>query len=360
MKLNKKYTIIYYSLLYLSLLIGFYLGEDFTGGFKVDHKLHNLLIKNLFDDSILYGLLNYDIYYVPHSPLFIIYIISLKKIFFYDEIIRLINLHFILLIPFFFYLSLKLKYKLKNNDLRILIPSIFFFSPYFRSGSLWLDDNMFAITFMSISIYFFIRYEEQAKNLKNILLSAIFLATACYFRPIYSIFSLYFFLKFFSDLRFDYRVWAYVVLNITLSIPALYYVFVLDINKWATSYLFRENIITIISLVSSVIFFYFLPILLNKNKLLLKQVLSFKSCILFLSSIFLMLLFFEYEKSYSGGIFFKVSGLLFNNNYLFFLIASLGVVILYLIFFTGKRIYIFDIILLFILFLLEMDGVIYH
>ena len=82
MKLNKKYTIIYYSFLYLSLLIGFYFGEDFAGGFEGDHKLHNQLINWIFNESILYGLLNYDTYYVPHSPLFIIYIIFLKKIFF--------------------------------------------------------------------------------------------------------------------------------------------------------------------------------------------------------------------------------------------------------------------------------------
>jgi len=360
MILNKKYTIIYYSFLYLSLLIGFYFGEDFAGGFEGDHKLHNQLINWIFNESILYGLLNYDNYDVPHSPLFIIYIISLKKIFLYDEIIRLINLHFILLIPFFFYLSLKLKFKIKNDDLRTLIPSIFFFSPYFRSGSFWMDDNMFAISFISISIYFFIRYEEQNKNLKNILLSALFLAFASYFRPIYSIFSLYFFLKFFIDLRFNYKMWIYILFNLILSLPAFYYIFVLDINRWATNHLFRENIITVISLVSSLIFFYFLPILLNKDKLLLKKILSFKGSIIFLLSLSLLLLFFEYEKPYSGGIFLKASNLLFDNNYLFFLITSLGVVTLYTIFFTGNKIYIFDIILLFILFLFEMDGVIYH
>ena len=83
MKISKNKIIIFYFFLYISLIIGFNLNEDFAGGFKADYELHHSLIKNLFNESIVYGLLNYDIYYVPHSPIFIIYMIFLKKIFFY-------------------------------------------------------------------------------------------------------------------------------------------------------------------------------------------------------------------------------------------------------------------------------------
>ena len=360
MRLNKNYIIIYYFFLYLTLIIGLYFGEDFTGGFKYDLDTHNMLVSNLFNKGIGYGLLNYDIYYVPHSPIFIIYIIFLKKLFLVDEIYRLVNLHLSLLIPIFVGLSLKIKYNLKSGDIRYLLPTIFFFSPYFRAGSIWTDDNLFAIIFLCISIYFFIKYEKN-KVLKNILCCAFFLAISSYFRPIYSIFSIYFFLKFFVDLNFNRNFIYYVLFNFLLSLPALYYLFILDVNKWAINYLFRENLFTIISLVSSVLVFYFLPFILKDYKSLSRKLLNIKN--IFLSSviIILLVLFFEYNRTYSGGIILKLSNLIFNNNYLFFLISSISITLLYILFFNKKKKTIFfDIVILFLLFSLEIDGVIYH
>jgi len=271
MKLNKNYIIFYYFALYLSLLVGFYYGEDFAGGFKYDLQTHNMLIENLFNKGLIFGLLNYDIYYVPHSPIFIIYIFFLKKIFVLEEIYRFLNLHISLLIPFFIGLSLKIKYKLKNDDIRYLLPSIFLFSPYFRAGSIWTDDNLLAMVFISISIYFFIKYEKNTNKLNNILFCAFFLALCAYLRPIYSIFSIYFFLNFFLNLKISKKLIYYILLNIILAFPALYYVLILDVNKWATSYLFRENIFTILSLVSSIIIFYIFPFVIKYYNSILNQ-----------------------------------------------------------------------------------------
>ena len=361
MKLNKNYIIIYYISLYLSLITGWYLSEDFTGGFKYDLDTHNMLVSNLFDKGIGYGLLNYDIYYVPHSPIFIIYIIFLKKLFLLDELYRLVNLLLSLLIPIFVGLSLKIKYNLKSGDIRYLLPALFFFSPYFRAGSIWTDDNLFAIIFLCISIYFFIKYEKNKIFLKNIIFCSFFLAICCYFRPIYSIFSIYFFLNFFLNLKFSKNFLYYILSNFILSLPALYYLFVLDVNKWATNYLFRENVLTIISLVSSVLIFYFLPFILKDYKSLMQKILNIKNIILSFIIFILLILFFEYNRTYSGGIFLKLSNLIFNNNYFFFAISSICITLLYILFFNKKNKIIFlDIVILFLLFCLEMDGVVYH
>ena len=60
MKLNKNHiTPIIYSLLYLSLIIGFILNEDFAEGYVKDFEIHQMLITNLFDQGIIYGLMNY-------------------------------------------------------------------------------------------------------------------------------------------------------------------------------------------------------------------------------------------------------------------------------------------------------------
>ena len=280
MKLNRNHIIFYYLALYLSLLIGFYHGEDFAGGFKYDLQTHKFLIENLFEKGLIFGLLNYDIYYVPHSPIFVIYIIFLKKLFIAEEIYRIINLHISLLIPFFVGLSLKIKYKLKKNDVRYLLPSIFLFSPYFRAGSIWTDDNILAMVFLSISIFFFIKYEKNKDQLNNILFCTFFLALCAYMRPIYSIFSIYYFLNFFLYFNLNKKLIYYLILNLILAFPAIYYVFILDVNKWAISYLFRENIFTILSLVSSIIIFYIFPFIIKYYKSILTEICNTKSILI--------------------------------------------------------------------------------
>ena len=361
MKLERGQIFLYYLILYLSLLVGFYYGEDFAGGFKYDLQTHKMLLENLFNKNLSYGLLNYDIFYVPHSPIFILYLLFLKKIFILEEIYRLINLHLSLLLPFFVGLSLKVKYKLKKNDIRYLLPSIFIFSPYFRAGCIWTDDNLLAMVFLSISIYFFVKHEKDKGNIKNVLISAFFLAVSAYFRPIYSLLSVYFFLNFFLNLRISKKLLFYILLNFFLALPAFYYIFILEINKWAISYLFRENIFTILSLSSSIIVFYFIPFIIRDYKLIFKQILNKNNCLFYFIILIFVIYFFEYNRSYSGGIVLKISNLFFGNNYFFYLISTVCILLLYSIFFSkNKEMNFFDLILLIILFMLEIDGVVYH
>ena len=58
MTFRNSFFIIYYLILYITLLIGFFYGEDFARGFEYDYQIHQNLIKDLFDVSIFYGLLN--------------------------------------------------------------------------------------------------------------------------------------------------------------------------------------------------------------------------------------------------------------------------------------------------------------
>lgn len=361
MKITKKKLIIFYFFLYLSLIVGFYLKEDFAGGFKTDYNLHHTLIQNLFSNGITYGLLNYDIYYVPHSPLFIIYIIGLEKLFLHEDLYQLFNLHISLLLPIIIGFSLKYKYNLKEIDPKLLIPSLLFISPYFRAGSIWIDDNIFALIFLSLSFLFFIKFELEKKKLFNILICISFLALASYFRPIYSIFSIYYLFNFFNHLKSIKNISSYIVLNILLAMPAFYYVFILNINKWAQSYMFRENIITVSSLVISVIMFYLLPFIAYDYKNLRKKLYNIKSFYFITIIIIALFFFFEYDRNYSGGIILKFSTLLFNNYYFYYFVVSILILIFYFLFLSDKKNFRnFDIILIFTLFALELDGVVYH
>lgn len=361
MKLKKNYLTIYYLLLYISLVLGFFIGEDFAGGFEYDYKIHIKLIDDLFKNSLIYGLFNYDKNYVPHSPIFIIYLVVFKKLLFSEEIFRFVNLHVFLLIPWLTSICLKTKYNLQKNDIRFLFPSIFFLSPYFRSGAIWTDDNIFAIIFFLVSVLSFIKYEKNKSEFKYIFYCAFFLALTSYFRPIYCLFSIYFTTIFFIDLKFSKKFFYYVVINILFAFPAFYYVFILEINKWAVNYIFRENFITHFSLSSSIIFFYFFPFIYDKIYKNRFEILNIKN--LLISFIFLLLLisFFEYNRSYSGGIIFKLSNLFFNNYYFFFFISTLSTLIIFILFFKDKQsIKNLDVILIIILYTFEIDGIVYH
>ncbi len=360
MRLKDNFLVIYYLLLYLTLLIGFFFGEDFARGFKYDYQIHQNLIKDLFNESITYGLLNYDENYVPHSPLFIIYIVIFQKIFVYEEIFRFINLHICLLIPALSGLCLKYKFNLKKNDPIYFLPSIFFFSPYFRAGAIWTDDNILALIFFSIALFYFIKYEKDKSKTRYVIFNTFFFAICCYLRPIYCIFSIYFLVVYFNNFKFKKKFIFYILTNLFLAFPAFYYIFILGIDKWIFTYLFRENIITPISLGSTLIFFYLFPffirdILKRKNELL-----NLKNLFIFGIVFILLLLFFDFERDYSGGIFYRLSNVIFNNNITFFIISSLSLIILFLIFGKKTSFKNIDILIILILFSLEIDGVVYH
>ena len=76
-------------------------------------------------------------------------------------VFRLIFLHLNLLIPLFFYKSLKLKFNNLLNFKNLLLPLIFYST--FRSYSIWPDSFSFGLIFF-LSTYYFLKF--QKKNLK--------------------------------------------------------------------------------------------------------------------------------------------------------------------------------------------------
>ena len=365
MNINSRNISIIYLLLYFSLLLGFYFNEDFAGGYVEDYFLHKRMA-SYFDANFVEAFLNYDKFVdkIPHSPIFITLFLVLQKITFNEVFAKLINLHFSLLIPYFFYLCLKIKYKFKINDIKILLPAIIFLSPYFRSGSIWIADENVSLVFLSICFYFFLKFEDsKKKKLSDIFLNILFLALAAYIRPIYSLFSIYFFVRYYFDLNFSPKFLFYIFINILFSFPAIYYIFVLDINQWFGPWLFRTNFITFISIIVTIFFFYSIPFLLTNIKQNF-QMNNFKVENLLFSIIFLFLLifYFDYNLTYGGGIFFKLSILVFGNNYLFYIFSLISLNVFILIFFDSikNENTIFDLVLLLTLFLLDIDGVFYH
>jgi len=376
MNLKNNYILFIYSILYLSLLFGFYFNEDFTLGYKTDHFIH-LEIISLFENNFLATLLNFNNntifrsddldFTTAHSPFFYIIYLSLKKILFgNDFLLRLINLHISLLIPFIFYLLLKNKFHFKKNDIRILIPGIFFLSPYFRSGAIWIGSENISLIFLFASFYFYLLFSiNKNKKFHLIILNIIFLSLACYFRPIFSIFSIYFFFALYKDLINIKKIFQYILINIILAFPAFYYVFILGVNFFA---MHIDHPITIsrfvnqFAIASSILFYYSIPFVVFNFNELKKTFYELKNYFIILIYLIILFIFFHYAFSHGGGIFYKFSNILFSNNYIFYFISCISLIYFKNVFIDKIKIEksFNDLILFFTLIFLEIDTVIYH
>ena len=366
MNINSRNIYIVYILLYFSLLIGFYFNEDFSLGYINDYYGGKEYV-SFFEKDFVKTLLNFDKFTTSHSPIYYIFVLFLEKISFNETVLRLINLHTSLLIPIFFYLCLKIKYKFQKKDLRTLIPCIIFFSPYFRSSSIWIGSENISLLFLIISFYFFLKYESnKEKNFSNIFLNILFLACAAYFRPIYAVFSIYFFLRYYLDLKFSNKLLYYILINALLSFPALYYVFALDINFILIH--INQNVelssfVNNFSICISIILFYSIPFLLaNINNGLKLSIFRIENIVLSIIFTYLLLFHFNFNAPHGGGIIYKISLLTFDNNYFFYFFSLISFNILLAVLFFNKNTKdaISDITLFLTLILLEPDRFVYH
>ena len=113
-------------------------------------------------------------------------------------------------------LCLKYRFNLKKKNHTYYLQ--FFFSPYFRAGAIWTDDNILALIFFSISLFYFIKYEKNKSKTKyNTIL---FSCASCYLRPIYCIFSIYFLLFILLILNFR-KIYFYILTNLLLAFTFL-------------------------------------------------------------------------------------------------------------------------------------------
>ena len=77
-----KKEIVFFFVLYSSLIISFILGENSTGGAIIDYN-NQKSISSKFNEDFLNTLLNYDNFSTRHSPILIIFLSFLEKILFY-------------------------------------------------------------------------------------------------------------------------------------------------------------------------------------------------------------------------------------------------------------------------------------
>ena len=357
------FTLISIIILYFSLLIGFYYNENSTGGAYGDYYSHKEISKT-FADNFLNTLLNFDKTHTRHSPVLLILFSFFEKFEISDYVIRLINLHICLFLPFIFYKCLKKKFINVNNNYLVLLSCLIFLSPTFRSTAIWPDSRAWGLIFICLSIYYFLIY-NSTKKIKHCYLVILFYTVSSYISPNFSVYSIFFMLFFFKDFKINKNL-ELIILNLLLAFPALYYIFILDNNFMfaATAVPGGSNepfsindISNKFLIISSIVIFYLIPFLISKSVKIPIQNLNAKKLIIILILFCISMFFFNYKLNYTGGgIFFKISNFFFGNNFVFLIIAVLSLILNFLIFSHSKNNYL----IIFIIALSNPQITIYH
>ena len=332
--LNLNKQILFIFLLYITLIISFIYGENSTGGAILDYK-NQKLISLKFASSFKDTFLNYDNFSTRHSPVLIIFLSFLEKLNLNDSIIRIIYLHLCLLLPYFFFKVLELKFENVDKNILLILSGLIFLSPTYRSLSIWPDSRILGLTFFTLSIYYFLKF-KKFKDFKFSILNIILCSISAYISPNFAVFSIFFLYEYVKAFQLiSKKIFISCLINIVFSIPAIYYIFILEVNFFnkaaATNFnqedkIFFNNIFNDILITFSIIFFYLLPFLKEK---FIKQSKTFNFYNLFFSLIIctICINFFDYQYSYSGGgIFFKISNFFFNNNLFFYILGLISII----------------------------------
>jgi hypothetical protein len=260
-------------LLYLIFFSAFIISEDSLGGAKKDFGYlfgHTLEFK----ENFFYSLFNYEKTNARHSPIFLIFSSFLLRIIDNEFNLRFILFHLNTITIYYFYKTLRIKFKDTDKKLLILLSGLLVFSPTFRSSSVWPDSYNAGILFLVVSFYNYYKYRVNLK-IKYFFYCTIFYSIAAYFSPNFSLFSAFFYLNFCFFNKKKREIILFFILNWLLALPAIYYVFALKIDFFHLGeqiYGYNENFISLrnlsnkIILLPPIIAFHLLPIIFFKKK----------------------------------------------------------------------------------------------
>ena len=325
-------NIFLFCILYISLILGFYFDENLNYGSKADWYYTNLPVIKYFSLNFHETLLSYDQYNHRHSPVYLIVLSFFSKLGLSFDFIRFLHLNFSLILIYFFFKCLSLKFKETDKNILFLLSISIFLSPTFRSLSIWPDTRIIGLIVFVISIYQFLKFDET-KNVLYFYKTIIYLILASYISPNFSLFIIFYYFNFLKTVKIKHLFFG-LVTSFFFSLPVFYYLFILDVNfllagtpgenkNEAVSLDF--NISNKLLIISSIIFFHLLPFIINK-KFFLELFIFIKKYFLFITIFFLInLYFFDYLVVFTGGgFFFQLSNFLLKNNLIFYFFSLLS------------------------------------
>lgn len=338
-----KFRLSLITLSYLSLLVGFYFGEDTVGGMEQDYNLLQVyMITTGFKD----GLNNFLFDYFPssklnHSPIYYIVIYYMQNIF-GTKVTKIILLHVYLIIPYLYLKTIKLKFK--KTDCFIYIILIFFLSSSFRSIAIWSGREIFVSIFLILSIYYFLKFLKNQK-FSSIFKSYILLIFSSYISPEVGIISIIYFIESYKLLS-KKKFFSILIFNLFCSIPFLYYLKIyLNLNGNYENNVYEIFFINLPFFFSSILI-YTIPFVLTKFKEYLRYLIKYKN-LFFLCCLISFFLNYKIETQIGGGgIEYILSKL--NLEKFLFLFSSLGILNIFFIF-KKNKIYNFFILIIFLI-----------
>ncbi len=338
---NSYYYLFIFFLFYLTVLLGLFFNEDNLGGAMNDAIIHFEISKkfniNFSQTFLLFGTHESGLS-TRNSPVFWIFLSFLNKCFSY-EIIRILNTTLIFLIAIIFYKSLLLKFKNIDSKTLIFLSSFIFLSPSLRSLAIWPYSLIWGLFFFVISIYYYLKFINHL----NFYRSAIILfniIVASYVYPSFSVFYIFYLLEIFQKIKNKKDVLGLLFLSFFLSIPCLLYI--ISNNFFSAyqnsqgvdslSFLNSLNISNKILIISSMFLYFILPIINIKDVYVKIKTQSSKNIAILILFCVINFYFFNFPNSvWGGGFFHKISYLIFDNNYLFFLCSFLSIFVIYII-----------------------------
>jgi hypothetical protein len=327
-KINFRKVHFFYLFLYGTLLVAFFLGENSTGGAEYDSQIAFRVVK-AFSLNLISTFENYNVYEISHYPFYYIFLSQILKFSESIFVTKFIVFHLNLFLPFIFYKIIKFLYGVKNKYL-IYLPGIIFLSPSFRASSIWgLNDNI-ALIFFSLSILFYLKFanaKSSKKKLLYLIMNALMLSIAAYIRQYYAIFSLYFFYKFLQTRNIKIITFYIIANSLFASYAIMTTIFKTNLNY--SSNFITNNYANNIAFSITIFVIYLIPFYCTKDNFLglVKYYQKYKKKIL-LNTIFVTIIYigFNYSLPYGGGVIYKI---IYNyNNYLYFFILFLSLMIL--------------------------------
>ena len=329
--INKRRLTVYF-VFCLSLFVGLFLGENSSGGAKIDHSYLLSFIEN-FSINFEYGFsefLNQPSSLI-HSPSF--YLISgfLLKVTQNLLIVKIFNIIISCFIPYIFFLILKTKYK-TQSDYIFYFSLLIFLSPYFRSSAIWLLNENLSLFFFSLSILFFNKIKNQKDKILNYYLCFTFLILCSYIRYYYCVFSIYYLIYFYRNLGLR-DILKLISFSFLLSLPAFYYLYYTIINHSflvPISIFGTFNYYTNTLIILTILLFYLFPFILRDSYLIFDYYKNKYTNIFFILIIFSIIYLIDYFllidlinlSPRGGGVFLKISNILNFDSSLFLTVIA--------------------------------------
>ena len=344
MEIKNSYKFLSFILIFLSLFsffLGFYLDENSAGGGSyIGDWIFLWPNLKLFVDNDFYTAITHENFLTNRPPLLYMLHASLNPFVDNEITYRRSVFAISLAVPILFYFCLKQKFREKDNLLLILITSIIFLSPYFRTSSFWGLEENYGIIFLLLT-YLFLNYFLQNKNEYDykiyfqLFLLTFFSSLCIYFDQKLLIIPIIAFLSIIaSKKRIGIKLFS-IGLYIIFSLPYIYLITLwggifptqLTMGRDLMGQFYFEHL----GYAATIIAFYFIPFLLLRGKSLFLDINKFfleknnyYLILLFLIYIFYFLILsifldmnpLKVEISTGKGFIHKFSFLLFGDSFI--------------------------------------------